>query len=271
MKITSLLENTSNNKKLKAKHGLSLLIEDNNYHLLFDTGPDNSYLKNAERLKKDLKQVSDVVISHGHSDHIGGVPSFIVLNPQATIFLSKNALEPHWLKLGPYYHYIGADSELQNQTLQFVDQPTILQKKFHLIPITPTNKRDFNLYKGQDSKKLDDFNHELMLVIEQEDGLIVISGCSHNGILEMTKMALATFQNKRIKALIGGFHLIGIPLLNTLGKSKEEIIKLANSLGKLPIDNIYSCHCTGPKGFKILKSILKEKLHPFPTGTQLTI
>lgn len=57
-----------------------------------------------------------------------------------------------------------------------------------------------------------------MLVIENEYGIILFSGCSHHGIANMAKIALEKFPNKNIDVIIGGFHLIGIPIINTLGK-----------------------------------------------------
>lgn len=79
------------------------------------------------------------------------------------------------------------------------------------------------------------------------------------------------FPNKNIDAIIGGFHLIGIPIINTLGKTNEEIISIGNELDQMPINTIYSCHCTGLKGYKILNTVLKEKLHSFPTGKEIII
>lgn len=273
MKITSILENTKQDDKLTAKHGLSLYIETEHLNIIFDTGPDNSYLKNAQAIGINLEDADVVVISHGHSDHIGGLSSLHEVNKRADIYLSQYALEPHWLKLGGYYHRVGAKENLQGiyeNRLKFVKEDVEIAKGIHVISLKPTNEYTKNLYKGS-NKELDDFNHEIMLVIENDNDVVLFSGCSHHGIVEMVQLTLEKFPNKKIDVLVGGFHLIGIPIINTLGKRKEEIISIAHALNEMPINSIYSCHCTGIKGYKILNTVLKDKLNSFPTGKQIVI
>ncbi|MFT9847791.1 MBL fold metallo-hydrolase [Aneurinibacillus sp. REN35] len=271
MKITAILENTTQDHKLTAKHGLSLYIETEQMNIIFDTGPDHSYIKNAKKMGIDLNKAHAVVISHGHSDHIGGLRYLNEVNTHAKIYLSQHALEPHWLRVGGYFHKIGAKNTIQDtymDRLHFVTNNTEIAKGIHIITLHPTNEYTKNLYKGS-PKELDDFNHEMMLVIENKDGLVLFSGCSHHGIIHMANIALDTFPGKKIDAIIGGFHLIGIPIINTLGKTKEEIISMGTRLNEMPIRSMYSCHCTGIKGYNILRTVLKDKLHPFPTGKEL--
>lgn len=273
MKITSILENTKQDNKLTAKHGLSLYIETEQMNIIFDTGPDNSYIKNAKAMGIDLSKAHTVVISHGHSDHIGGLNYLNEVNKNAIIYLSQHTLEPHWLKLGGFYHNVGAKDDIQNiykDRLRFVANDLEIAKGIHIITLHSTNEYTKNLYKGN-KKELDDFNHEIMLVIENKNGIVLFSGCSHHGIINMAKIALDKFPNKKIDVIIGGFHLIGIPIINTLGKTKEEIISIGKKLNEMPINCMYSCHCTGAKGYNILHTVLKEKLNPFPTGKELII
>ena len=84
MKIISLLENTSNTN-LKPKHGLCLYIETLKHKILFDLGPDETYIKNAKLKKIDLEEIDIVIISHGHIDHGGGLKSFLKINSKAKI------------------------------------------------------------------------------------------------------------------------------------------------------------------------------------------
>ncbi|MFF5994940.1 MBL fold metallo-hydrolase [Lysinibacillus sp. KU-BSD001] len=273
MKITAILENTKHHQQFIAKHGLSLYIETKQANIICDLGPDDSYLKNAQLLNIDLHQADAVVISHGHSDHIGGLNYLNKVNQHAPIYLSPHALDPHWLKLGPYYHQVGATPAVNHaysHRMKFVNADMEIAEGVHIMHLQPTDAYTKNLYKGEE-KALDDFNHEIMLVIESEKGLVLFSGCSHHGIVHMTKTVLNKFPNKQIAAIIGGFHLIGLPIINTLGKTKEEIIAMGHTLNELPITRIYSCHCTGPKGYTILQTILKEKLDCLLTGKTIEI
>ncbi|MFJ7735394.1 MBL fold metallo-hydrolase [Lysinibacillus sp. NPDC097287] len=273
MKITAILENTKQDKQLTAKHGLSLYIETEERNIIFDLGPDSTYIKNAKVLGIDLNKAHSVIISHGHSDHIGGLPNLNEVNKHAQIYLSQYALEPHWLKIGGYYHKVGASSAIQDiygGRLNFMNRDMEIAKGIHIINLSPTNDFTKNLYKGI-PKELDDFNHEIMLVFEGEKRLILFSGCSHHGIVSMAEVALKKFPNKKIDTIIGGFHLIGIPILNTLGKTEKEVIAIGRKLNDMPINCIYSCHCTGPKAFKMLKTVLKEKLNTFSTGESIML
>ncbi|WP_427107796.1 MBL fold metallo-hydrolase [Lysinibacillus xylanilyticus] len=273
MKITAILENSKLEKSLISKHGLSLYIEIEETNIIFDLGPDNSYIKNAHSLGIDLNNADTIIISHGHSDHIGGLNHLNEVNKHGSIFLSSNSFEPHWLKIGPYYHNVGANNTLPQvfiSRMKFVYADMEITKGIHIIHLQPTSEYTKNLFKG-DKKELDDFNHEIVLVVENKKGLVIFSGCSHHGIVNIAKTVLTKFPNKNIHAIIGGFHLIGIPIINTIGKTKEEVISIGNVLNTMPINLIYSCHCTGKSGYKILKSVLKEKLHSFKTGEIIVI
>lgn len=114
LKITAILENSKLDKNLTARHGLSLYIETEQMNIIFDLGPDHSYIKNAQALGIDLNKANAVIISHGHSDHIGGLSYLDEVNKHAPIYLSSNALESHWIKIGLYYHNVGAKDTIKH-------------------------------------------------------------------------------------------------------------------------------------------------------------
>lgn len=101
--------------------------------------------------------------------------------------------------------------------------------------------------------------------------MVVFTGCAHHGILNMIETAVTVFPDIRIKAVVGGFHLIGIPLLNGIAATKQEIETIANTILTYPINTLYTGHCTGIKAYKILKSILGEKIEYFPTGRNIVL
>ena len=123
MIITALLENETVSSQYEKKHGLSLYVKTQEHNILFDLGPDETFIKNAEKMNIDLKEVNIVVISHGHNDHGGGLKAFLEYNDKAKIYIRKSAFNPHyttpllWTKIN-----IGLDNELMdNERIIFTD------------------------------------------------------------------------------------------------------------------------------------------------------
>ena len=92
--ITTLVENCVYGRKLQAEHGLSLYIETSEHRLLFDTGASDLFIRNARLLHIDLQKVDYLILSHGHSDHTGGLRHFLELNKQATVVCKREAFSP---------------------------------------------------------------------------------------------------------------------------------------------------------------------------------
>ena len=111
MKAIMLVENQSVGE-CKAAHGLSLYIETPDHRLLFDLGPDRTFLENAGKLGVGLEKVDTVIISHGHYDHGGGLEEFLKLNSKARVYIQKNAFEPHYSTAQGKARNIGLKPEL---------------------------------------------------------------------------------------------------------------------------------------------------------------
>ena len=93
-KITTLVENCVYGRKLQAEHGLSLYIETAEHKLLFDTGASDLFISNARLLHIDLREVDYLILSHGHSDHTGGLRHFLELNTIATVVCKRSIFLP---------------------------------------------------------------------------------------------------------------------------------------------------------------------------------
>ena len=112
MKLYTLMENTTCRDDLVCEHGLSLYIEANGQHILFDAGQTGAFADNAEKMGVDLSQVDICILSHGHYDHGGGIKRFLEINDHAKVYVSRHAF-------GDYYNaeekFIGLDWELLNE------------------------------------------------------------------------------------------------------------------------------------------------------------
>jgi len=282
MIITTLVENTrlENREDLIAEHGLSLHISRNAEQILFDTGASESFSSNAEKLGIDISGVNRVVLSHHHFDHGGGLARFLEVNKDAKVYLrSLPDGDCHFRALGILNRYIGLDKGLFQSNpdrFEFVDEFTEISADVFIItnigssyPL-PKGNRYLYLKRGT-SRILDNFEHELIMVIRDSGGLVVFTGCSHNGMLNMIDTVARQFKDIPIKAVIGGFHLVGLPIFNTMAGSKGEVEDVGREVLKYPIDKVYTGHCTGNKAYAVLKGVLREKIEYLSTGTCIEI
>jgi len=275
MKIITLVENNSCSDNLQSEHGLSLYIETEKHKILFDTGKTDLFIQNAKKLNIDIKEVDTVVISHGHYDHIGGLIHFLKLNDKADIFLKKQIFDFNYFSVrDTKKKYIGFLPELLDYKHRFFFIESACCVFDDLIFITnfdrkyPLPKANKMLFKEQNKKLVNDnFNHELMFLIRKNDDLSVFSGCAHNGILNTVSTAQRFLINKKIKNVIGGFHLFDNNEF-TENETESEIQFIAEELKRItPYTNYYTGHCTGKIQFNTLSEILKSNLIKINTGS----
>lgn len=278
MIITTLIENTQADHKngLVAEHGLSLHISFDKKAILFDTGASASFSQNADKLRVDLSALNEAVLSHHHYDHGGGLPRFFALNSNAKVYLKKPPDGDCYFKALLFRkRYIGLDKHLFKTypaRFAFIEEFTeILPDVYIFTDIGSSNpkpKGNKYLYvKRENHWSLDTFAHELTMAIREDDELIIFTGCSHNGMLNMIDTVAKKFSGTPIKAVIGGFHLVGLPKCNTMAGTKSEIQDIAREMLNYPVKSIYTGHCTGQKAYAVLKRVLGEKLQHLHTGT----
>ncbi len=146
---------------------------------------------------------------------------------------------------------------------------TLLKNSCDTYPRPAGNRRLFLKKEGKNFP--DTFNHELITVFENRDGTItLLTGCSHNGILNMITSAEEAFPGKKIRSIIGGFHLMN-PITKNLSEKRENVEEIADFIAARNIEKIYTGHCTGERAFDIMKSRLGEHLDKFQTGTVIEL
>lgn len=257
MKITALTENTSR-KGLPYEHGLSLYIETEKHNILFDTGQTELFAKNAETLGIDLGKVDIAVLSHGHYDHGGGLKRFLELNKTAPVFMSKFAFEPHY---NGTQKYIGLDLSLRGSgRIVFTGGVTKIGEGLALYSCNEKEKLldlgSFGLNTKENGGIVpDDFRHEHYLLIEENGKRVLISGCSHKGIINIE----AWFKPD---VLIGGFHLSKLEK----GDKLRSIAKRLNSYDT----SYFTCHCTGSEQYEFMKRFM-DRLGYISAGDSISI
>ena len=122
MKWTVLSDNRSNDSSLLTEHGLSILLQTERHKILLDTGASDVFIKNAEQLGIDLSDVDYVFISHGHSDHAGGLRYFLEHNRQAQVIVSPDAMSGKFFsKRGNLHSIVAGDRRKQT----YLDRPNL--------------------------------------------------------------------------------------------------------------------------------------------------
>lgn len=274
MIITTLVENTTLSKEYKNKHGLCLHIKTKNHSILFDLGPDDTFVRNANKLKIDISDVDIVVISHGHKDHGGGLSAFLNNNKKAIIYIHKNAFDSYYTSiLGLFKYYIGLDNKMKNNNrIVLTDDNFIIDDNIHLFSnikgneLMPCSNKSL-LRKERNKYVQDDFNHEQNLILKEDDKNILIAGCCHNGITNIMAKAEKTI-GKSLDIILGGFHLF-----DPVSKKSEDTTVVEKISENLYTKNtkFYTYHCTGIKPFEIVQRKLGNKITYLSTGQVIEI
>lgn len=274
MKITTLIENTAHNKLL-SEHGLSLLVEYKGYNILVDTGASDKFITNSKNLDMDLSQVDYVIISHNHYDHIGGLKSFLQVNTTAKVFIRDYAFtsEFHRLNQGGSSKKLSYDwQEFRGYEERFVRLDDSIQLIDGVRILFTNNPREEYLsqdremieVQGEDISR-DRFLHELFVSIDHDDHSVIISSCSHNGIINIIEQA-KTSLNKPISHFIGGLHMKGRDGMDSLNCPIDFVSLNARYLQDNILGNVYTGHCTGLRAYKIIESILTKRIEYLHTG-----
>ena len=280
MKITTLIENTLDESApgLKPEHGVSLLIEHRGTKILFDTGTSGRFSANAEALGIDLARVDCAVLSHAHFDHGGGLARFLELNATAPVVLLSRARRETYAKILFLKKFIGIDRALFDAhpaRFRFFDDSLEIAPGISVMACTvreehrPSGNRMLLAREGG-SYVPDPFDHELIMVADDDDGAVVFTGCSHNGVLNMIASVYRRHPGIRIKAVFGGFHLMN-PVSKKMSEKPETVESIAAKLKSLPVGMIYTGHCTGDEAFALLKKGLGDRLAPFRTGMRVEV
>ena len=273
VKVVTLLENTKETSELKCKHGLSLYIETEKHKILFDTGPNALFLKNAETLGVDVADIDIAIISHGHIDHCGGLKYFLEKNRKAKIYIRPEATEKHYVKVLGIPFYVGLGNAFFSfKRFVFTKAAHVIDDEIMLFSNVTGQfllpKSDDNLFVKRHGKMIpDDFCHEQNLVITSGESRILVCGCAHAGIVNIVRRAKSLIGSEPT-AVIGGMHLYE-PTKKRY-ESNEYIAEISAALAEGK-SSYHTCHCTGEKAYEKMKFCLGERLTYLRTGSEIRV
>jgi 7,8-dihydropterin-6-yl-methyl-4-(beta-D-ribofuranosyl)aminobenzene 5'-phosphate synthase len=281
MRMTVLIENDAptEDSNLTAEFGLSLLFELDDTQILFDTGDSGVFADNAARLGLDIAGVDLAVLSHQHFDHGGGLARFLELNDHAPVYLRRAEHAERFSRFPGKTRPIGIDLgllELCSERFVELEETTEISPGVTLVTEAGSRHRrppgnDRLLVQRGDELVADEFDHELTMVIHDDNGMVVVTGCSHSGVLNMIDAAIERFPGQPLKAVVGGFHLIGLPAADSMALSRSEVEDIGREIRSRCDGPIFTGHCTGHRAFDVLEDVLGDQLHHLTIGATTEI
>ncbi|MDX9971794.1 MAG: MBL fold metallo-hydrolase [FCB group bacterium] len=269
--VTVLVENSAHGARLLGEHGLSYWVEANGHAILFDTGQGMALEHNARVLGIDLAKTEAVVLSHGHFDHTGGLPSVFTAAPQARIYAHTMAFEPKFTR--------GNDGSVREigipevslhaaqgaGTITWTTHPTeILPGLWVTGPVPRENAFEDTggpFFIEASCRVRDPLEDDQALFFDTDQGTVVLLGCAHAGIVNTLSYIRSLTEDRPIAAVLGGMHL--------LSASPERIAHTVEYLAALGKPRLGPAHCTGLKAFVGLWSTFPEQCVPCGAGTRM--
>jgi 7,8-dihydropterin-6-yl-methyl-4-(beta-D-ribofuranosyl)aminobenzene 5'-phosphate synthase len=268
-RITILYDAFGKDVTMTQDWGYAALVEINGKRILFDTGDDSATLaKNVKAKGVDLTKLDFVVLSHRHSDHMGGLSYLLSVNPKVKIYAPKEGFGIFGSDLPSKFYrkdeslpvemryYNGAPPEIMKfgtafpgANIQLIDKTTEVTSGITLIALVSD---------APGTKEL----KELSLAIDTRDGLVLVVGCSHPGIESI--VAEAAKINPHIRFIAGGFHL--------LTAQEAAIDKVSAALhDTYQVDFVAPGHCTGEPTFAALQRVFGDRYLYAGLGTILNV
>jgi 7,8-dihydropterin-6-yl-methyl-4-(beta-D-ribofuranosyl)aminobenzene 5'-phosphate synthase len=280
VRITTLIENrpSPDDPRLVAEWGLSLCVDVAGRRILVDTGASDAFARNAAHLSIDIASIDAAILSHHHYDHGGGLRRFFELNDHAPVYLgAAPAGDPTVKLLGFVRKYVGLDKALlatHAHRFRFVRERTEVLPGVFVLPrigghhARPSGNKVLFLRQGS-AFTPDDFRHEVVVALRERDSLVVLTACSHSGLVNMVETVSAEFPGVPIKAVVGGFHLAALPPFRRMSESAGAVAEIGRSVLDHGVETTYTGHCTGAPAFGVLRSAMGDRVREIRTGSRL--
>ncbi|MBN1429454.1 MAG: MBL fold metallo-hydrolase [Anaerolineae bacterium] len=274
--IQCLVDNcVQHSSTLWGEHGVAFLIDTEDGRLLFDTGQSGTVLlHNTAQMNIDLGSVDALAISHAHLDHTGGLADFLeVCRPNLPLYASEDLFRPRYAQLKQENRSIGID--ISQEELSKCLNLHLSITPAEMLPGVWTTGEIFQRteFEGRSPRhgiivdgewQPDPYQDDFSLVVETSQGLIVICGCCHAGLLNTLAHIQRLFAGD-ILAIFGGTHLSSA----TPEMLATAIERLA-TLGKQGSPRLYLNHCTGEGALLALSQAFGDRVRACPAGTVMS-
>jgi 7,8-dihydropterin-6-yl-methyl-4-(beta-D-ribofuranosyl)aminobenzene 5'-phosphate synthase len=235
LEIRVVFDNTSAREDLQRSWGFSAVVDFGGHRVLFDAGSDPILLlEHLEKMQIDPNTIEHAVISHQHGDHLRGVYWVFEKNPKMTV---------HFLDCFP--------DEAFRRAAAVKMKPRRVKGPFEVVP-------------GVHSTGIvDGLPPEQSLAIETSQGLVMIVGCSHPGLVKLVETAETQRKKDSVRLLLGGFHM--------LRKNPEQIKTTITRLQELKVTTVLPAHCSGDLAKDLFQQKYGKQFHTAGAGRRIVL
>jgi 7,8-dihydropterin-6-yl-methyl-4-(beta-D-ribofuranosyl)aminobenzene 5'-phosphate synthase len=249
--LTILSDNCISGSGFIGEHGFSVLIEREGRRFLFDTGQGTAMPFNLKTLQKSLKGLHRVFISHGHYDHTGGMKWVLEEAGGVEIVAHPALFAKHMIKESDKSdespRHIGCpftreSLERLGASFHFVDRTTEIEPGIWFVTGLDRSEtgrpNDARLVQPLGMAYVPDLMaDDASLLIETDTSPVLILGCAHTGVLNITDHVKRRLGVRKIRALLGGTHLMFC--------GPEQISRFIQTMNEFSVEVVGASHCTG--------------------------
>ncbi len=270
IEINVLVENTTMSSALIGEYGFAAQLLAGKHNILFDTGSNDALFINSAALGIDLSEVEEIIISHGHYDHTGAVMAFLSqyggrkIYAHSDIFRRRLSSRMGGRKIDigckfPYPEAVDAGAEFV-----FTDTFTEIHPGIYLTGEIPrlTEYEDVGgnfMFEKDGQLHKDLLPDDMAVLIDHPEGLIIMSGCSHSGMINTLEYCRQKTGRSKVLAYIGGTHL--------MNASQERLERTIEALRMYEVQNLIVGHCTGfYAAAELFKQLGRQRLIKMDAG-----
>jgi 7,8-dihydropterin-6-yl-methyl-4-(beta-D-ribofuranosyl)aminobenzene 5'-phosphate synthase len=269
VRITILVDNYVRRRGLLAEHGWACWVETPTSRLLFDTGPGAALQPNARELGIPLETANAIVLSHGHYDHTGALGVMLNLAPAARVFAHPAALEAKYKRAANgHIRAIGLPVPSADLRTRLAARLVATRSPTEISPemcVTGEVPRVTDFESGDDSfcldaagEQPDALSDDQALIVRAADGMVVVLGCAHAGVVNTLRHAQTLYPGLPLVAVLGGMHLQSV--------STKRVTRTINELAALGVNSVIPTHCTGLPVLATLATGLPRRCTPGEVG-----
>lgn len=266
MKVKIIFDKDKSNNRLELGWGISYLIG----NTLFDTGEKSEYLAhNLKILNIDIKKIENIVISHRHWNHLGGLWQLLKLKADIKVYACGDFIEKFREEIGKYNFFAIKDFQEIDKGIYPVRKKASPygrgQKNTARMGFKIPSELSNGVYTSGCLKTIykDSELLEQALIVKTAKGVSIVCACAHPGILKMLQRVREYFPKEKLYCIFGGFHLIDADM---------RLVKyIVDEIKKIGVEKVGPAHCTGYEASAIFRKVYGNNFLEIQAGKEFEI